>query len=495
MAKATQRDTRSERRHNPLSEDYQPKYSEKSRAPKRRKSNPEGEDEGFVGSKASRKILKIGQDLADEEEEELRSQQYALPNKAFDFESRLISEDEEEKQDEPGDYDDIEGWEDEDEVVDLDGADVDPNDLAMFNRFNPEFDPATLLQPEDATSEGGEGESTNLADLILEKIAAHEAAQEQGGIAREHDHPEDAVELPAKVVEVYTQVGLILSRYKSGRLPKPFKILPTLPQWDTLLSITRPESWTANAYYEATKLFISSRPALAQAFLHDILLPKIREEQFESKKISVHLYKALKKALYKPACFFKGFLFPLIESGTCTLKEANIIGSVLTRVSIPVLHSAAALYRLCEVAAEQMSVNTEAGGATNIFLRVLLEKKYALPYKVVDALVFHFLRFRVSDASGTNGNATMSGLSGPGIKSQDQKLPVLWHQCLLAFAQRYKNDITEDQREALLDLLLVRGHKAIGPEVRRELLEGRGRGMPAVKESTEMGGDDTMIDV
>ena len=77
---------------------------------------------------------------------------------------------------------------------------------------------------------------------------------------------------------------------------------------------------------------------------------------------------------------------------------------------------------------------------------------------------------------------------------KNEKLPVLWHQCLLAFAQRYKNDITEDQREALLDLLLVRGHKAIGPEVRRELVEGRGRGIP-VQEGAGFGGDDTMMDV
>jgi essential nuclear protein 1 len=69
---------------------------------------------------------------------------------------------------------------------------------------------------------------------------------------------------------------------------------------------------------------------------------------------------------------------------------------------------------------------------------------------------------------------------------------VLWHQCLLAFAQRYRNDITEDQREALLDLLLVRGHKDIGPEVRRELLEGRGRGV-VVEERVDDGGDDTMM--
>jgi len=140
-----------------------------------------------------------------------------------------------------------------------------------------------------------------------------------------------------------------------------------------------------------------------------------------------------------------------------------------------------------------MSGNTEAGGATNIFIRVLLEKKYALPFKVVDALVFHFLRFRAIDPAAAGGaDEAMSGVSGPG--GRGEKLPVLWHQCLLAFAQRYKNDITEDQREALLDLLLVRGHKAIGPEVRRELLEGRGRGVPA-QESVSLGGDDTMVDV
>lgn len=31
-------------------------------------------------------------------------------------------------------------------------------------------------------------------------------------------------------------------------------------------------------------------------------------------------------------------------------------------------------------------------GPHSLFIRVLLDKKYALPYKVVDALVFHFIR-------------------------------------------------------------------------------------------------------
>jgi essential nuclear protein 1 len=149
-----------------------------------------------------------------------------------------------------------------------------------------------------------------------------------------------------------------------------------------------------------------------------------------------------------------------------------------------VLHSAAAIKGLCDIAAQETTQGTEGGGATNIFIKTLLEKKYALPYQVIDALVFHFLRFR---------GDSMTGVHGAGAGEKATKLPVIWHQCLLSFAQRYRNDITEDQRESLLDLLLTKGHSAIGPEVRRELLEGRGRGVVLEPEGPGNGGDDTMM--
>ena len=175
------------------------------------------------------------------------------------------------------------------------------------------------------------------------------------------------------------RIGLILSRYKSGALPKPFKIIPTLPQWEDLLAITRPDSWTPNACYEATRIFVSAKPHIAQIFLRTVLLDRVREDIHENKKLNVHLFNALKKGLYKPSAWFKGLLFPLVDI-QCTLREAHIISGVLVRVSIPVLHSAAALLRLTEIAAEQTSsMSSEAAGATNMFIRVLLEKKYALP--------------------------------------------------------------------------------------------------------------------
>ncbi|KAJ1931982.1 snoRNA-binding rRNA-processing protein, partial [Linderina macrospora] len=161
--------------------------------------------------------------------------------------------------------------------------------------------------------------------------------------------------------------------------------------------------------------------------------------------LNYHLYMALKKALYKPAAFFKGILFPLCESGSCTLREAVIIGSVLVKVSVPVLHSAAALLHLAEM---------DYTGPASVFIRILLDKKYALPYKVVDALVFHFLRF----------------------KQDRRELPVLWHQSFLVFVQRYKADLTPEQKDALLSVLKTQYHEGISEEIRRELINSVCRG-------------------
>ena len=143
----------------------------------------------------------------------------------------------------------------------------------------------------------------------------------------------------------------------------------------------------------------------------------------------------------------------MYQSGTCTLKEAVIIGSILSKVSIPVLHSGAALLKIAEM---------DYSGPNSLFIRVLLDKKYALPYKVVDALVFHFLRF----------------------KRDKRELPVLWHQAFLALVQRYKADLTPEQKEALLEVLRAKTHPMITPEIRRELVNSAARG-EQVEESLE----------
>jgi essential nuclear protein 1 len=52
---------------------------------------------------------------------------------------------------------------------------------------------------------------------------------------------------------------------------------------------------------------------------------------------------------------------------------------------------------------------------------------------------------------------------------------VLWHQSLLTFVQRYKGDISSEQRDALLGLLRNQHHHTISAEVRRELQNAKCR--------------------
>ncbi|GAA5930491.1 hypothetical protein JCM21900_006733 [Sporobolomyces salmonicolor] len=394
---------------------------------KRQKSKKHHQEEaGALDAKVTRKVLAMARDQQDEiAEEDL----HELGLDVDDADRQMRGEEDEEDEDEE--------LSDNEEYEEFEELEVDEGDQAILDSYLPQGQ----LQP-----------GRTLADLIMEKIG-----QAEDGKGKE---PEVSREPPPgfnpKVVEVYTKVGNLLSRYKSGPLPKAFKILPTLSMWPTLVMLTNPEEWTPHATYAATRIFASNLdPKQSQKFYKEILLEKVREEISQSGKLSVQTYMALKKAIYKPAAFFKGLLFPLCETGSCTLREAAILGSVLTRVSVPVLHSGAALLKLAEM---------DYTGPNSLFIRVLLDKKYALPYKVVDALVFHFIRF----------------------KRDPRVMPVLWHQSFLVFVQRYKQDLTAEQKEALLEVLRAKVHPQITPEIRREIVHSVARGEEMMAPEGEM---------
>ena len=182
------------RRHNPLEDDLTATGTLKLKSTKR-KSRPQEDGDKFVDSKASRKILRIGQELADEED---KPDQTTKPNAAFDFESRFADEEEEP-------FEDTEEWGDEDEVVEE--IELAPDDLETFKKFFPTQEDPLLRQGWGGdVDDADEGPGTNLAELILEKIAAHEAAQEGANSAQETSGPLDEdFEIPPKVVEVYTK--------------------------------------------------------------------------------------------------------------------------------------------------------------------------------------------------------------------------------------------------------------------------------------------------
>lgn len=147
----------------------------------------------------------------------------------------------------------------------------------------------------------------------------------------------------------------------------------------------------------------------------------------------------------------------------------------MARVSIPILHSAAGLKGLCDLAAQQAS-NGESAASTNVFIKTLLDKGLALPYQVIDALVFFFLRFRSIDPAAVK---EADAMERPSENKIGRQLPVLWHQCLLSFAQRYRNDINEDQREVrtALEDFLSNTHRVFHQERHSTIRLGIGFGL------------------
>lgn len=146
-----------------------------------------------------------------------------------------------------------------------------------------------------------------------------------------YEELEDGVasKLEPKVVGAFKSLGSILRTYKSGKLPKLFKVMPQIANWEEVLFLTKPESWSPAATAEATKIFCSNlNGKMVQRFYNLVLLPNVRENISTYKKLNYHLYMALKKALFKPAAFFKGFLLPLAEDEP-TSREAVIVGSIL----------------------------------------------------------------------------------------------------------------------------------------------------------------------
>jgi len=366
------------------------------------------EDEDYVESRLSKNIITQARLQAAEIEQEFKK-----PDKVKSKSIKLGGEDSDEEDDL-----ELQKYEEKEIVVDED------DDLAVKMFMNPV-----------------PSKTRTLADIINDKIT-----EKQTEIASQYtDATEVAKDLSPEVTEMYTEVGKLLQNYRSGKIPKAFKVLPQFRNWEQLLHLTNPDKWSAAAMYQATRIFTSSlKERMAQRFFNLVLLPRVRDDIDTYNQLNFHLYQALRKSLFKPGAFFKGMLLPLCEERNCTLKEAVVFASILAKNSIPVLHSCAAMIKIAEM---------EYSGGNSIFLRTLCDKKYALPYRVIDALVFHFLGFR----------------------SEKRTLPVLWHQAFLSFVQRYKADISSEQKEALLDLLKIQNHHKISEEIRRELIHSKCR--------------------
>lgn len=52
-------------------------------------------------------------------------------------------------------------------------------------------------------------------------------------------------DLDPRVKEMYEGVRDVMKRYRSGKVPKAFKIIPRLKNWEQILFITEPHNWSS----------------------------------------------------------------------------------------------------------------------------------------------------------------------------------------------------------------------------------------------------------
>ncbi|XP_050371041.1 bystin [Argentina anserina] len=406
---------------------------------RRTKAKQHQADETPISSGMSAKILKQAQlQQREVEDDENRARN---PNALSDIteEPHRLESDEDEDADEFGGFLDSRG---EDEAFKVTSRMT----KEIGKEYEKELGKAAVEEDErllEAFLSKDAGPQLTLADLIVARIKENDSNVNPSNAGSDM---RPLPKLDADTIEIFKGVGQFLKKYTAGKVPKPFKHIPSMNQWEDLLYLTEPENWSPNAMYQATRIFASNLTAKkVERFYKLILLPRVREDIRKNKRLHFALYQALKKSLYKPAAFFKGILLPLCESGTCNLREAVIVGSVLQKVSIPPLHSSVAVMKLADM---------EYCGTTSYFIKLLLEKKYALPFRVIDALVGHFMRFM----------------------NETRVMPVIWHQSLLAFVERYKNDILNEYKDNLRVLLQTQRHDLVTREIRRELDNSRSRG-------------------
>lgn len=386
----------------------------RSRAPKQHY-----EEDKLISPSLSAKILNEAleqqREILEEAEKNEEAKLQTLPRLSIESVQPSVSSDDEDE------IDKFQGFSETQSFYDGEEQEINEEDEQILSAF----------MPKDA------GPQQTLADIIIRKI--REKATEDSMVER------PVPKLDTSVIDLYKGVGKVLSRYTNGKIPKAFKHIPSFEFWEEVLYLTEPEKWTPNAMYQATRLFASRNVKKAQRFYSLVLLPRVRNDIRENKRLHFALYQSLKKSLYKPAAFFKGILLPLCKSGSCTLREAVIIGSIIQKLKIPPIHSSVALLKLTDM---------DYCGTTSYFIKLFLDKKYAMPYKVLDAVVAHFTKFL----------------------DDERIMPVIWHQSLLSLVQRYKNELTGEDKDNMDRLLQHQKHHLVTPEIRRELKDSLNRG-------------------
>lgn len=73
-----------------------------------------------------------------------------------------------------------------------------------------------------------------IADIIMDKLT-EKKTEIQSQMSDDSRTLGGEIQLDERVVKMYSQIKTVLQKYRSGKLPKAFKIVPSLNNWEHVI--------------------------------------------------------------------------------------------------------------------------------------------------------------------------------------------------------------------------------------------------------------------
>ncbi|TGZ59900.1 hypothetical protein CRM22_008826 [Opisthorchis felineus] len=251
----------------------------------------------------------------------------------------------------------------------------------------------------------------------------------------------DLEELPEELLKHVRLLIDVLKHYRSGPLPKTVKMLPHLPGWEGLLEILKPLEWTIHAYPRVVKVFASKGREPALHFYENYLLPKVKQDIEENRRLSVHMFEALIASMFRAEEFVSGVFLPWIQSDM-SKTEGVILAHLIKKATLKSRFAAVALALTLE---EDFSI------PRSLVIEALLSKRYNMPEAALSRVIQYFLSF---DKDCT------------AYYTDENRMPVTWFRTLLLFLESYRHCVLPDDRTSLIKLCRRHEHPQITAEIR-----------------------------
>ncbi|KAH0788206.1 Bystin-domain-containing protein [Histomonas meleagridis] len=241
-----------------------------------------------------------------------------------------------------------------------------------------------------------------------------------------------------KVKNLYIQLGKILRSFQGGKLPAAVNALATqknITYWLDLLYLTQPFKWTINALTSVTLTFQHYASVKRNTIYNEQILLEYVLDRLESPRpIPKTIMEPITIAARTPQSFLVGFLIPLSTETICPSKTAKFISTLIAQIKLPNTYANVFIDHLCK---------SDRSQVITLFLSRLISRSYALTISSIDAIYAYFLSYQ----------------------GDSEQMPMIWHNAILEFVQKYGKNLLDEQKEGLTELVKTKSNPKITPQI------------------------------